>query len=106
MRLALTSTPKTRAALSPKICSFTGRVSGAYALVVMDEQRVIGVRDPNGFRPLCLGKIEEGWVLASETAALDVVGAHFVREIDPGEMIVIDATGWRSRRPFPAAERL
>ena len=57
---------------------------------------VIGVRDPHGFRPLCLGKLDNGWVLASETPALDVVGAHFVRELDPGEMVVIDATGARS----------
>ncbi|HVM06514.1 MAG TPA: amidophosphoribosyltransferase [Acidimicrobiales bacterium] len=78
------------------------RLAGAFSFVLMDTARVIGVRDPNGFRPLCLGKIEGGWVLASETAALDVIGAHFVREIDPGEMIVIDAAGWRSERPFPA----
>ena len=51
----------------------------------------IGVRDPNGFRPLCLGRLDGGWVLASETPALDIVGAHFVRELDPGEMVVIDA---------------
>ena len=67
----------------------------------MDEDHVIGVRDPNGFRPLCLGKLDHGWVLASESPALDIVGAHFVRELDPGEMVVIDATGPRSLRPFP-----
>jgi amidophosphoribosyltransferase len=76
-------------------------LEGAFSFVLMDSARVIGVRDPNGFRPLCLGKADTGWVLASETPALDVIGAHFVREIDPGEMIVIDATGWRSERPFP-----
>ena len=74
---------------------------GAFSLVLMDEGRVIGVRDPNGFRPLCLGKLDHGWVLASESPALDIVGAHFVRELDPGEMVVIDATGPRSLRPFP-----
>ncbi|HEY9557929.1 MAG TPA: amidophosphoribosyltransferase [Acidimicrobiales bacterium] len=78
------------------------RLEGAFSLVVMDESRVIGVRDPNGFRPLCLGKLEHGWVLASESPALDIVGAHFVRELDPGEMVVIDATGPRSVRPFPS----
>ena len=62
----------------------------------------IGVRDPNGFRPLCLGKLDNGWVLASETPALDVVGAHFVRELEPGEMVVIDADGRAARvHPFP-----
>lgn len=53
-----------------------------------------------GFRPLCLGRLEKGWVIASETCALDIVGAHFVREIDPGEMVVIDAGGVRSHQPF------
>jgi amidophosphoribosyltransferase len=76
-------------------------LEGAFSFTLMDEAHVIGVRDPNGFRPLCLGKLESGWVLASETAALDVVGAHFVREVDPGEMVMIDATGIRSIRPFP-----
>lgn len=76
------------------------RLQGAFSFVLMDEAHVIGVRDPNGFRPLCLGKLDNGWVLASESPALDVVGAHFVREVDPGEMIVIDGSGWRSVRPF------
>ncbi len=76
------------------------RFEGAFSLVLMDEAHVIGVRDPNGFRPLCLGKLDNGWVLASESPALDVVGAHFVREVDPGEMIVINGSGWRSVRPF------
>ncbi|NNE74971.1 MAG: amidophosphoribosyltransferase [Acidimicrobiales bacterium] len=75
-------------------------LSGAFSLVLLDHQRLIGVRDPNGFRPLCLGKLDNGWVLASETPALDVVGAHFVRELEPGEMVVIDADGWRSVKPF------
>jgi amidophosphoribosyltransferase len=78
------------------------RLEGAFSLVLMDGSRVIGVRDPNGFRPLCLGKLESGgWVLASESPALDIVGAHFVRELLPGEMVVIDATGPRSLKPFP-----
>jgi amidophosphoribosyltransferase len=80
------------------------RLRGAFSFVLMDEGHVIGVRDPNGFRPLCLGKLDNGWVLASETPALDVVGAHFVRELDPGEMVVIDATGYRSVRPFSDTE--
>ena len=76
------------------------RFEGAFSLVLMDRHRVIGVRDPNGFRPLCLGKLDKGWVLASETPALDIVGAHFVRELDPGEMVVIDGNGVRSVRPL------
>ena len=79
------------------------RLEGAFSFVLADEAHVIGVRDPNGFRPLCLGRLDEGWVLASETPALDIVGAHFVRELDPGEVLVIDTTGVRSLRPFDDA---
>ncbi|HVF75883.1 MAG TPA: amidophosphoribosyltransferase [Acidimicrobiales bacterium] len=79
------------------------KLEGAFSFVLMDAGHLIGVRDPNGFRPLCLGKLDTGWVLASETPALDVIGAHFVREIEPGEMIVIDAAGPRSVHPFPPA---
>jgi amidophosphoribosyltransferase len=75
---------------------------GAFSLVVIDDERLIGVRDPNGFRPLCLGRLDRGWVLASETPALDIIGAHYVREVEPGELLVIDADGQRSLRPFPA----
>ncbi len=74
---------------------------GAFSLVIMDQGRMVGLRDPNGFRPLCLGSLDEGgWVLASETSALDLVGATFVREVAAGEMIVIDATGVKSYYPF------
>jgi amidophosphoribosyltransferase len=78
------------------------RLKGAFSFVLMDDAHVIGVRDPNGFRPLCLGRLDAGWVLASETPALDIVGARFVRELEPGEMVVIDASGTRSLHPFPA----
>lgn len=82
------------------------RLEGAFSFVLMDEHRIYGVRDPNGFRPLCLGRLDSGgWVLASESPALDVVGAHFVREIDPGELVIIDADGVTSVAAFPA-ERL
>jgi len=74
--------------------------TGAFSLTLMDRQHVIGVRDPHGFRPLCLGKLDSGWVLASETPALDIAGAHFVRELDPGEMVIIGEDGVRSVRPF------
>ncbi len=74
---------------------------GAFSLVVMDQGRLIGVRDPHGFRPLSLGRIGvNGWILASETSALDLVGAVFVRDVEPGEMVVIDAGGVRSLHPF------
>jgi amidophosphoribosyltransferase len=74
------------------------RLQGGFSFVLMDEAHLIGVRDRHGFWPLVLGRVEGGWVLASETAALDIVGAHFVREIEPGEMIVIDASGVREYR--------
>jgi amidophosphoribosyltransferase len=74
------------------------QLAGGFSFVMMDEAHLIGVRDPHGFWPLVLGRVEGGWVLASETAALDIVGAHFVREVEPGEMIVIDASGVHTDR--------
>ncbi|WOP20152.1 amidophosphoribosyltransferase [Raineyella sp. LH-20] len=71
---------------------------GAFSLVFMDEKTLYAARDPQGFRPLCLGRLERGWVVASETCALDIVGASFVREVEPGECIAIDADGLRSTR--------
>jgi amidophosphoribosyltransferase len=70
---------------------------GAYSLVFMDEQTLYAARDPHGFRPLVLGRLKGGWVVASETAALDIVGATFVREIAPGELVCINGRGVRSR---------
>ena len=69
---------------------------GAYSLVLMSPQKLIGFRDPQGFRPLCLGEIEDGYVLASETCAFDAIGAKFIRNIRPGEIVVIDENGLRS----------
>ena len=74
------------------------RLEGGFSFVLLDDARLIGVRDRHGFWPLALGRIEGGWVLASESAALDIVGAHYVRDIDPGEMVVIDASGIRTHR--------
>ncbi len=74
------------------------KVRGAFSLVFMDEQTLYAARDPYGIRPLVLGRLERGWVVASETAALDIVGASYVRDIEPGEMIAIDENGLRSSR--------
>ena len=71
---------------------------GAFCLTFMDEHTLYAARDPHGVRPLCLGRLDRGWVVASETAALDIVGASFVREIEPGELLAIDADGVRSSR--------
>jgi amidophosphoribosyltransferase len=79
------------------------RVEGAFSLVATDGKRVVGVRDPHGFRPLSLGRLPEGgWVLASETPALDIVGASVVRDVEPGEVVVLEADlSLRSLKPFP-----
>jgi amidophosphoribosyltransferase len=79
------------------------RVRGAFCLVFSDEQTLYAARDPHGVRPLVLGRLERGWVVASETAALDIVGASFVREVEPGELLAIDENGLRSSR-FAAPE--
>ncbi|MFC9358689.1 amidophosphoribosyltransferase [Rhodococcus sp. NPDC057014] len=71
---------------------------GAFCLTFMDEHTLYAARDPHGIRPLCLGRLDRGWVVASETAALDIVGASFVRDIEPGELLAIDADGVRSSR--------
>ena len=71
----------------------------------MTEQELIGVRDPHGFRPLSIGKIDDAWVLASETCAFDLIHARFVRDVEPGEIVIIDKNGLRSIRAFPEQER-
>ena len=83
------------------------RVEGAFSVVAMTRTKLIGVRDPLGVRPLVLGRVGEGFVLSSETCALDIIGAELVREVDPGEMVVITAeNGIESMRPFrPARSR-
>jgi len=80
-------------------------VKGAFSFVWMNENTLYAARDPQGIRPLVLGRLERGWVVASETAALDIVGASFVREIEPGEMVAVDEEGLRSRRFAEAAPK-
>ncbi len=100
------------AALAGALRKVIPGVKGAFSLVLCDSQRLYGVRDPQGFRPLCLGRLgtserPEGWVLASESPALDVIGATYVREIDPGELVLIDGPGddgVRSEALFSRAE--
>lgn len=72
------------------------RIKGAYSLVIMTEDKLIGIRDPLGFRPLCLGKLKDNWCIASETCAFDLIEAKFVREIEPGEIVIIDKNGIQS----------
>ncbi|HTB60902.1 MAG TPA: amidophosphoribosyltransferase [Polyangia bacterium] len=77
------------------------QVRGAYSLVFLTEDSVVAVRDPMGFRPLAIGKTKDGtWIVSSETCAFELLGAEFVRDVDPGEMVIIDRNGLRSEHPF------
>lgn len=76
------------------------KLQGAYSLLIMTKDRLIGVRDPLGVRPLILGKLVNGYILVSETVALDLIGAEFIREIEPGEMVIISDKGIESLHPF------
>src|SRR3989304_4836765 len=73
---------------------------GAYSILFLTEKKLIGVRDPNGFRPLILGKLKDSFVLASETCALDLIEAEYIRDIEPGEVVIIDENGLQSINPF------
>ncbi len=100
-------------ALEKALLEVLPEIEGAFSLVLMDAFRLIGIRDPNGLRPLCLGEYREfgpdgaehvtGWLLASESPALTVAGAKFVRELEPGEMVIIDDSGVRTFMPFEAS---
>jgi amidophosphoribosyltransferase len=81
------------------------RIEGAYSLVIMTENELIGVRDPYGFRPLCIGKLGDAWVLSSETCALDLIHGKFIRDVEPGEIVVINKDGLTSVQAFPEQER-
>lgn len=76
------------------------KLQGAFTLLFMTERALIGIRDPNGFRPLVLGRLNKTFVLASETCALDIIGAKLVREVEPGEVLIIESNGIRSLYPF------
>ena len=77
------------------------KIKGAYSIVFIRKDMIVGIRDPYGFRPLALGKIDDAYVLVSETCALNLIGAKLIREIDPGEMVVIDSSGVNFHHPFP-----
>jgi len=82
------------------VLSSLRKVHGAFSLVLMSEREIIGVRDPHGFRPLSIGKLDGAWVLSSETCAFDLIHAEFVRDVEPGEVVIIDENGIRSEWPF------
>ena len=77
------------------------RVEGAFSLVMISRDRIFAARDPRGFRPLALGRLGDAWVVASETCAFDLIDAQYVRDVEPGEMLVIDKDGLRSSHPLP-----
>jgi amidophosphoribosyltransferase len=81
------------------------RIEGAYSCVLMTDDKLVAFRDPNGFRPLCLGLLDEGYIVASETCALDLIDAQYVRDIDPGEILIIDENGLKSIKPFPKSRK-
>jgi len=90
--------------LVERLSESLNRIKGAYCLLFLTETRMIAARDPHGFRPLCLGKLGDSYVVASESCALDLIEADFVREIEPGEIIEIDRNGMTSHFPLKKAE--
>jgi amidophosphoribosyltransferase len=91
-----------RGSVDERLIAALRQVEGAYSLVAITRDKIFGVRDPYGFRPLVLGRLDNSWILASETCALDIINAEYVRDIEPGELVVLDADGVHSHRPFAA----
>ncbi|HEY6211646.1 MAG TPA: amidophosphoribosyltransferase [Vicinamibacterales bacterium] len=85
------------------IVESVSQVQGAFSLVMLTRDRLVAVRDPHGFRPLALGRLDRAWVVCSETCAMDLIGATYEREVEPGEVLVISADGVKSIKPFPPA---
>ena len=80
------------------------QVRGAFSLVLLTDDGLMAARDPQGFRPLCLGRMKESWIVASETCAFDLIGAEYVREVEPGELVVLNKEGVTSYHPFAKAK--
>src|SRR5207247_9892937 len=91
--------------LADQLARALTRVRGAYTLLLLTPESVIGVRDPSGFRPLTLGRLGDSWLLASETCALDLMEAQVGRDIEPGDIIVVDGRGGAPLRPRRLAPR-
>ncbi|WP_196591759.1 amidophosphoribosyltransferase [Pectinatus frisingensis] len=85
-----------KTSIEDKIMESLKKIKGAYCLTIMTEDKLIGVRDPHGFRPLCIGKSNDAWVLSSESCALPVAGVKYMRDVEPGELVVIDKNGLKS----------
>lgn len=90
------------AAVEEAVSRAMNKIKGAYSLIVMSPRKLIGARDPFGFRPLCIGKRDHAYILASETCALETIGAEFVRDVEPGEIVTITPEGTGRIKPLPA----
>src|SRR3989454_8405494 len=88
------------ATVDEAVIDSVSQVQGAFSLVILTRDRLIAVRDPHGFRPLALGRLDDAYVVASETCAMDLIGATYMRDVEPGEVLVVSAAGVRSIRPF------
>src|SRR6185312_13193439 len=91
------------ASIEDALIESISQVSGAYSFVLVTKDRLIAARDPHGFRPLALGRLDDAHVVCSETCAMDLIGATYLRDVEPGEVLVISAEGLRSIKPFPPA---
>jgi amidophosphoribosyltransferase len=92
-----------KATVEDAVIDAVSQVQGAFSFVMMTRDRLIAVRDPHGFRPLALGRLGDGYVVCSETCAMDLIGATYVRDVEPGEILVVSAEGMRSIKPFAPA---
>jgi amidophosphoribosyltransferase len=90
--------------LLARIIDSLSQVRGAFSVVLLTDKCVIAARDPHGLRPLCLGRLRDSWMVASETCAFDLIGAEYVRDVEPGELIVLDEAGVTSHKPFVEAK--
>lgn len=99
MHLIAKARTRTRS-VEDAVIEVMGQIEGAYSMVLMSPRKLLGIRDPQGFRPLCIGKIKNSYVLASESVALDVMHAEFVRDVEPGEVVLIDANGIQSIKKY------
>ena len=102
--LHLLAQPDANGSKNPFVHSLR-KLEGAYSLVLMTEKELIGARDPFGFRPLCIGKLGDAYVLSSETCALDLIHAKFIRDVEPGEIVIINEQGLQSLQAFPEQQR-
>jgi amidophosphoribosyltransferase len=98
------STARSKAgSIEDAVVESVSQVQGAFSFLMLSKDRLIAVRDPHGFRPLALGRLDDAYVVCSETCAMDLIGATYIRDVEPGEVLVVSADGLRSFKPFPSA---